>query len=48
MEQKKPYTPPTVTDHGKVATETQGIVNYSFEIYGRRAATDDPRNPDVN
>ena len=48
MEQKKPYTPPTVTDHGKVASETQGIISPSFEIYGRRAPSDDPRNPDVN
>jgi hypothetical protein len=46
MEQKKPYTPPTVTDHGKVTTETQGMVSTAYETFGRRAALDDPKNPD--
>ena len=48
MDQKKPYVPPTVTDHGKVATKTQGIISMSYETYGRRAALDDPKNPDAN
>jgi hypothetical protein len=41
MDQKKPYTPPTVTDHGKVTTETKGVVSVSYEAYGRRLASDE-------
>jgi hypothetical protein len=48
MEKKKPYTPPTITDHGKVETETQGLINYAYETFGRRAALGDPENPDAN
>lgn len=48
MEQKKAYTPPTVTDHGKVEKETQGMVSVAYETWGRRAALDDPKNPDTN
>ena len=46
MNEKKPYTPPTVTDHGKVTTETKGMVSTSYETFGRRLAVDDPK--DVN
>lgn len=48
MEQKKPYTPPTVTDHGKVTSKTQGVVSTSYETWGHRAVLDDPKNPDAN
>ena len=45
MEQKKPYTPPTVTDHGKVVKQTQGIVATAYETWGHRAVVDDPGGP---
>jgi hypothetical protein len=45
MEQKKPYVTPTVTDHGKITKQTQGIVSISYETYGHRAVLDDPKNP---
>ena len=35
METKKPYTPPTITDHGKVTTKTQGMISTAYETYGR-------------
>ena len=40
MEQKKPYTPPTVTDHGEVTKKTQGMVSTAYETFGTRAALD--------
>lgn len=48
MEQKKPYTPPTVTDHGKVTTKTEGMISTAYETYGRRAVLDDPKNPSAD
>ena len=33
--EKKPYTPPTLTDHGSVVETTKGIVGYTFEPVGR-------------
>jgi hypothetical protein len=45
MEQKKPYTPPTITDHGDVTKKTQGLVSTAYETYGRRAWHEDPKNP---
>jgi hypothetical protein len=45
MEQKKTYTPPTITDHGEVTKKTQGLVSTAYETYGRRALLDDPKNP---
>ena len=42
-ENKKPYTPPVVTDHGKIVEETKGITNKSWEIYGNSTPPiDDP------
>lgn len=35
-EQKKPYTPPTVTNHGKVVEETKGVTSYSWEVFGNQ------------
>ena len=46
MEQKKTYTPPTVTDHGKATTKTQGIVSTSYETFGYRAFQEEPKPPD--
>lgn len=40
-EQKKPYTPPTVTDHGDVTKKTQGLVSTAYETFGHRAILDD-------
>ena len=37
-EQKKPYAPPVVTDHGKVTEETKGIVSNTWEVYGHQPA----------
>ena len=39
-EEKKPYTPPTVTDHGKVEKETRGIVSIAWEVYGHQPTND--------
>lgn len=39
-EQKKPYTPPVVTDHGKVAEETKGIVSTCWEVFGHQPTND--------
>jgi len=35
-EQKKPYTPPTLTEYGKVEKETRGIAGTDWEVYGSR------------
>ena len=40
MEQKKPYTPPTVTDHGEITKKTEGLVSTSFETFGHRMVRD--------
>ncbi len=45
MEDKKVYTPPTITDHGKVTEKTQGMVGTAYETYGKRTIVDDPKNP---
>lgn len=35
-EKKKPYTPPVVTDHGKIVEETKGVTSTSWEVFGNR------------
>ena len=40
-EQKKPYTPPVVTDHGKVTEQTKGITGTAWEVYGHQPADAD-------
>ena len=37
---KKPYTPPTVTDHGSVVETTKGMIGYSHEPMGEMVRTD--------
>ena len=37
---KKPYTPPTLTDHGSVVEMTKGCFGYSFEPLGEEVRTD--------
>ncbi len=37
-EQKKVYTPPTLTEYGKVEEETKGLGGSSWEVYGAREA----------
>ncbi len=32
--QKKIYTPPTLTEYGKVEKETKGLQGNSWEVYG--------------
>jgi hypothetical protein len=32
--EKKPYSPPTVTDHGDAVEKTKGISGKSWEMYG--------------
>ena len=44
-EQKKTYTPPTVTDHGEITKKTQGLIGTVYEIFGTRPLKDDPKNP---
>jgi len=34
---KKPYTPPTVTDHGSVVEKTKGTIGTSVEFMGWRS-----------
>jgi len=41
-DQKKPYTPPTLTEHGKVEKETKGLGGNTWEVYGARPGTDQP------
>ena len=42
MADKKKYVAPTITDHGKVADETKGIVSTSWEVSGHTyVPTDD-------
>jgi hypothetical protein len=31
---KKQYTPPTLTEHGKVVELTKGVLGWSYEIHG--------------
>lgn len=38
-EQKKPYTQPTITDHGKIVTETKGVVGLAWEPFGKQPET---------
>ncbi len=47
MEQKKTYTPPTLTEYGKVETETRGISGADWEVYGTRqlGSGDNPLPP---
>jgi hypothetical protein len=45
MENKKAYTPPTLTNHGKIEQKTQGLVGTAYETYGKRTIVDDPKNP---
>jgi len=42
-ETKKPYIKPTVTDHGKVREETQGLVGDYWENYGNAYTIDKPK-----
>lgn len=39
-EQKKQYQTPTITDHGKIVTETKGVTNTAWEIYGHQPPVD--------
>ncbi len=47
MEQKKTYTPPTLTEYGKVETETRGLSGIDWEVYGTRVtgSGDNPLPP---
>jgi hypothetical protein len=38
--EKKPYTAPTVTDHGKVVEQTKGIVSSYWEVFGHQGPHD--------
>jgi hypothetical protein len=40
--QKKPYSRPTVTDHGSVVEKTKGRVGFSSEPIGIYLSDDDP------
>ena len=39
-QEKKPYTPPTITDHGKIVEETKGVVDSSWEVFGHQPPPD--------
>ncbi len=32
--EKKPYSPPTLTDHGSVVELTKGLIGYMYETHG--------------
>lgn len=38
---KRPYTPPTLTDHGSVVEKTNGCFGYSFEPMGELVRPDE-------
>lgn len=39
--EKKPYTPPTLTDHGAVVEKTKGLMGFTWEYMGRRTVEED-------
>lgn len=39
--QKKPYNPPTVTDHGSIVEKTKGRIGFSHEPIGIYLAEED-------
>ncbi len=41
-QEKKPYTPPTLTEYGKVEKETKGLAGSLWEVYGQRPSDEDP------
>lgn len=41
-DQKKPYTPPTLTEYGKVEEETKGLGGNTWEVYGARVVLTNP------
>jgi hypothetical protein len=45
--EKKPYTPPTVTDHGSVVDKTKGIAGFTWEPWGHILDEDPPPPPPV-
>ncbi len=47
-EQKKTYTPPTLTEYGKVEKETRGVVGQDWEVYGTRQISGGGDNPMPN
>jgi hypothetical protein len=32
--EKKPYSPPTLTDHGSVIDLTKGVIGFCYEVHG--------------
>lgn len=39
--EKKPYTPPTLTDHGTVTEKTMGVAGFTWEYMGIRIVAED-------
>ncbi len=39
-EKKKPYAPPTLTNHGKVVEQTQGTYGTAWEVFGHQFIID--------
>lgn len=39
--QKKPYTPPTITEHGNVVKATNGLGGKYWEMYANKMYADD-------
>jgi len=37
---KKVYSPPTITDHGKVVEETKGMTSTAWEVFGHTVPDD--------
>ncbi len=44
-QQKKMYTPPTLTEYGKVETETRGLSGVDWEVYGTRSTAGGDPSP---
>ncbi len=40
--EKKPYTPPTLTEYGKVEKETKGLGGSMWEVYGNQPSDEEP------
>ncbi len=41
-QKKQPYTPPTLTEYGKVEEKTKGISGIAWEVYGNQPEIDHP------
>ena len=43
--EKKPYSPPVVTEHGDAVQQTKGFGGRYWELYATKSQPDDPPPP---